>query len=55
MVEEYTSIMSNDFWDIVLRLEGNSIVSSRRLYNIKHVSYGSIEKFKEIFVARGFS
>jgi hypothetical protein len=31
MVEEYNSIMRNDFWDIVLRLEGKSVVSSRWL------------------------
>jgi hypothetical protein len=55
MVEEYTSIMKNDVWDIVPRSEGKSIVSSRWLYKIKHVADGSIEKFKARFVARGFS
>jgi hypothetical protein len=55
MVEEYTSIMRNDVWDIVSRPEGKSVVSSRWLYKIKHVAYGSIEKFKVRFVARGFS
>jgi hypothetical protein len=28
MVEEYTSIMRNDVWDIVPRPEGKSVVSS---------------------------
>jgi hypothetical protein len=46
MVEEYTSIMKNDIWDIMPRLEGKSAVSSRWLYKIKHVADGSIEKFK---------
>jgi hypothetical protein len=55
MVEEYTSIMKNDVWDIVPRPEGKSVVSSRWLYKIKHVVDGSIEKFKVRFVARGFS
>jgi hypothetical protein len=55
MVEEYTSIMRNDVWDIVSRPEGKSVVSSRWLYKIKHVADGSIEKFKVRFVARGFS
>jgi hypothetical protein len=55
MVEEYTSIMKNDVWDIVPRPEGKSVVSSRWLYKIKHVADGSIEKFKARFVARGFS
>jgi hypothetical protein len=55
MVEEYTSIMKNDVWDIVPRPEGKSVVSSRWIYKIKHVVDGSIEKFKARFVARGFS
>ena len=55
MVEEYTSIMKNDVWDIVPRSEGKSIVSSKWVYKIKHVANGSIEKFKVRFVARGFS
>jgi hypothetical protein len=55
MVEEYTSIMRNDVWNMVLRLEGKSIVSSRWIYKINHVSYGSIDNLKDMFVARGFS
>jgi hypothetical protein len=31
VVEEYTSIMRNDIWDIVPRPKGKSIVSSRWL------------------------
>jgi hypothetical protein len=56
MVEEYTSIMKNDIWDIVPRLEGKSIVSSKWwLYKIKHVADGNIEMFKARFLAKGFS
>jgi hypothetical protein len=55
MVEENTSIMKNDIWDIVPRLEGKSVVSSRWLYKIKHAANGSIEKLKKRFVVRGFS
>jgi hypothetical protein len=50
--------MQNDVWDILPRLEGKSVVSSRWLYKIKHTKHvadGSIEKFKERFVVRGFS
>jgi hypothetical protein len=54
MVEECTSTMRNDVWDIVSRLKGNSIVSFRWLYKIKYVD-GRIDKFKARFVARGFS
>jgi hypothetical protein len=38
-----------------VRLEEKSMVTSRWLFKIKHVAYGSIEKFKARFVARGFS
>ena len=55
MVEECQSIMKNDVWEIVPGLEGKSVVSSRWLYKIKHGVDGSIEKYKAIFVSRGFS
>lgn len=50
MVEEYASIMKNDVWEVVPRLDGKSVVTSRWLYKIKHVADGSVEKFKAWFV-----
>jgi hypothetical protein len=55
MMEEYQSIMKNDVWEVVPRPEGKSIVTSKWIYKIKHAANGSIEKYKERFVARGFS
>ena len=55
MMEEYASIMKNDVWDIVSRLEGKSMVSLRWIFKIKHVADGSVENYKARFVARGFS
>jgi hypothetical protein len=55
MTEEYQSIIKNDVWDIVPRLEGKSVVTSKWIYNIKHAVDGSVEKYKVRFVARGFS
>ena len=55
MMEEYQSIMKNDVWDIVPRLEGKFAMSSKWIYKIKHIVYESIEKHKMRFVARGFS
>jgi hypothetical protein len=40
MVEEYSSIMKNDVWDIVSRPEGKSVVSSKWIYKIKHAVDG---------------
>ena len=42
-------------WDVVPRPEGNSVVTSKWIYKIKHAADSSIEKYKERFVARGFS
>jgi hypothetical protein len=54
MVEEYTSIMKNDVWDIVPRPKGKLVVSSRWIYKIKNDANDNIEKFKVRFVVRGF-
>lgn len=55
MVDEYNSIMKNEVWEVVPRPKGKSVVSSKWIYKIKHSVDGSIEKYKAIFVARGFS
>ena len=54
-MEEYQSIMKNDVQDIVPKLENISVVSSKWIYKIKLDVDGSIEKYKTIFVDRGFS
>eukprot|EP00253_Pinus_taeda_P004990 PITA_04990 len=55
MVEEYDSIVRNSVWDVVLRLENKSVVSSHWLYKVKQVADGSVERHKARFVACGFS
>ena len=47
--------MKNDVWDVVPRPDGKSVVTSKWIYKIKHAVDGSIDKYKAIFVARGFS
>ena len=47
--------MKNGVWDIVVRPEGKFVVTCKWIYKIKHTYYESIEKHKEIFVARGLS
>jgi hypothetical protein len=54
MTEEYQSIIKNDVWEIVPRSKNKDGVSYRWLFKIKHAVDGSIEKYKERFVARGF-
>jgi hypothetical protein len=55
MVEEYASIMKNDVWEVVPRLEGKLVIRSRWIYKIKHAADGNVEKFKAPFLAKGFS
>ena len=55
MLEEYDSIFRNSAWEIVPRPVDKSVVGSRWIYKIKQASDGSVEKYKAIFVARGFS
>ena len=47
--------MKNDVWDIVPKPENKSVLSSKWIYKIKHAADRSIERYKAIFVARGFS
>lgn len=55
MVKECTSIIKNDIWDIVPRLEQRWVVAFKWLYKIKQATNDGINNFKVIFVARGFS
>jgi hypothetical protein len=55
MTKEYQSIIKNDVWEIVPRLKRKYVVSSKWFFKIKHATDGSIETYKERFVACGFS
>ena len=55
MVEEYESIVKNSAWEIVQRPVKKLVVGSRWIYKVKKAIDGSVEKYKAIFVARGFS
>eukprot|EP00253_Pinus_taeda_P017436 PITA_17436 len=55
MVEEYTSIMVNDVWEVVPRPQDRSVVGSRGIYKVKYVADGSVEKYKDKFMAKGYA
>ena len=49
------SIMKNQVWEVVSRPQRKKVVGSRWIYKVKHATYGSVEKYKARFVAKGFS
>ena len=53
MVEEYSSLMTNDVWEVVPRPQERSVVGSRWIYKVKYAADGSIEKFTARLVAKG--
>ena len=54
MMDEYHSIMKNDVWEIVLRPEGKSVVTSQWIYKLKHATDGSVENQGQVFSAGVF-
>lgn len=54
MVEEYSSIMTNDVWEVVLKPVDRSVVGSRWIYKIKYATDGGMEKYKARFVSNGY-
>eukprot|EP00253_Pinus_taeda_P005531 PITA_05531 len=55
MVEEYSSIMTNDVWEVVPRPQDRSVVGSRWIYKVKYATDGSVEKYKARFMAKGYA
>eukprot|EP00253_Pinus_taeda_P036418 PITA_36418 len=55
MVKEYNSIMVNDVWEVVPRPQDRSVVSSRWIYKIKYAADDNVEKYKGMFVAKGYA
>ena len=55
MVEEYSSIMMNDVWEVVPRPQDRSVVSSIWIYKIKYIADDSVEKYKARLVAKGYA
>ena len=55
MFEEYDSIMKNQVWEVLLRVKGKKVVGSRWIYKVKHAIDKRMDKYKECFMAKGFS
>ena len=55
MREEIDELLKNETWDLVPQPAGCQPVSCKWVYRLKRKSDGSIDRFKDRLVARGFS
>lgn len=55
MKEEFNSLIKNNTWELVDRIDGQSIVDNKWIFKIKRNSDNSIERYKARLVARGFT
>eukprot|EP00253_Pinus_taeda_P003023 PITA_03023 len=55
MVEESSSIMVNDVWEVVSMPHDRSMVGSRWIYKVKYVADHNVEKYKARFVGKGYA
>jgi hypothetical protein len=46
MDEEYSALMDNNTWDLVLLLKGRKLVRCRWIYRTNIVAYGEFRKYK---------
>ena len=51
MVEEYSALISNHIWDLVLAQSGLNFISSKLAYKVKYCSYGNVERYKACLIA----
>ena len=54
MDEEFTALMKNGKWSLVLAKPGLNVVGSKWIYKSKHKSDGSLERRKKRLVAKGY-
>ena len=47
--------MVNDVWEVVPRPQDKSMVGSRWIYKVKYVADDSLEKYKAMFVVKGYA
>ena len=54
-MEEYEATIHNRGWEVLPRLTDKLVVGLRWIFKVKHAIDESIEKYKAIFVGKGFS
>lgn len=54
MDEEYSALMKNNTWHLMLPPKGSNIIDCKWVYRVKHKPDGSIDRYKARLVAKGF-
>ena len=54
MFEEFTTLIKNGTWELVLSHTLQNLVDYKWIFQIKHYLDGSIDRYKSHFVAKGF-
>ena len=55
MSDEINALLANSTWTLVPKLANANVVGSKWIYRIKRKSDGSIERYKALLVAQGFT
>jgi histone deacetylase 1/2 len=51
---EYTALMKNKTWHLVLPQKGLNVIGCKWVYKIKRKANGSLDRYKARLVAKGF-
>lgn len=54
MIEEFQAIERNNTWELVVLLAHTKAIKMKWVFKLKHIPDGSIARYKERLVARGF-
>jgi len=55
MNEEMGALEMNETWEIVERLKDKMVVGCRRIYTIKYLVDGTLDRYKTRLVAKGYT
>ena len=55
MEAEHESLMKNQTWDLIVLPSGKKPIGCKWVYKVKYKEDGTLDKYKEWLVAKGFS
>nr|XP_009775479.1 PREDICTED: uncharacterized protein LOC104225398 [Nicotiana sylvestris] len=55
MVQEFEALYSNNTWDLIPPPPGKKAIECRWVYKVKHKADGTIERFKDRLVVKGYT